>query len=558
MSLYVPIAFFLVVLIESLLVGSLALWWACRLLSIPGVNARRAFRVNLALVALGVFCQVLVNLLVGWAARHQDALLQLAVALGGLASIVMTQVAFLSKLLAAPQRKAFFAWLITSVPVVGLGLGLVLVARATLIEAFVVPTGAMAPTILGVHADRVCSCCGYEFAVNLSERLPPQGAARGFGRISVRPLVTSCPNCRQTDAIGPKAPLVGGDRIIVDKQASPRRWELVVFRYPEDRNIKFVKRLVGLPNETVEIVAGDVFVDGMRLQKPPHAAQELWLHVHDTAFRPKAPMSDAPGWRPRGEGSTWQERNGVWTGGDEEIEEQVLDYSGPITDFEAYNGQDPSSGADETERNAGDVLAACDVASLSGSGRFGMHWQFRQESVELYISAGGEVEIQVDPQEDGGEHGRDRLSGSLPAPLRAGDRIGFAVRDGQAYVVQNNRVALLLPFGPQDAKTAKQVSRDAAEPCRVALIADRCRVSLSRIVFVRDVYYTGGDAADDEFAMRGARNRPLKLGETEYFVLGDNSARSKDSRFYGDLQAADLLGAARWIYWPWKRWHAFR
>jgi hypothetical protein len=185
-----------------------------------------------------------------------------------------------------------------------------------------------------------------------------------------------------------------------------------------------------------------------------------------------------------------------------------------------------------------------------------MHWQFRQEAVELYISAGGEVEIQVNPQDVGAEHARDRLSGSLPAPLQAGDRIGFAVRDGQAYVVQNNRVALLLPFGPQDVETAKRVSRDAAEPCRLALIAHRCRVSLSRIVLVRDVYYMGGD--DDYFPLRGARNQPLKLGETEYFVLGDNSTLSKDSRFYGDLQDADLIGAARWIYWPRKRWHAFQ
>ncbi len=47
----------------------------------------------------------------------------------------------------------------------------------------------------------------------------------------------------------------------------PSRGEVVVFRFPEE-NRDFVKRIVGLPGDTVEIRAGQVFVNGEALDEP--------------------------------------------------------------------------------------------------------------------------------------------------------------------------------------------------------------------------------------------------------------------------------------------------
>ena len=48
----------------------------------------------------------------------------------------------------------------------------------------------------------------------------------------------------------------------------PKRGDIVVFRYPRDPSRDFIKRVVALPGETVEIKAGQVYVNNLRLEEP--------------------------------------------------------------------------------------------------------------------------------------------------------------------------------------------------------------------------------------------------------------------------------------------------
>ncbi len=48
----------------------------------------------------------------------------------------------------------------------------------------------------------------------------------------------------------------------------PQRQEIVVFTYPVDKKLDFIKRVIGLPGDTVEIVNKKVFVNGKPLQEP--------------------------------------------------------------------------------------------------------------------------------------------------------------------------------------------------------------------------------------------------------------------------------------------------
>ena len=48
----------------------------------------------------------------------------------------------------------------------------------------------------------------------------------------------------------------------------PSRGEIIVFRYPQEPSKDFVKRVVGLPGETVEVRSGTVYLDGLELREP--------------------------------------------------------------------------------------------------------------------------------------------------------------------------------------------------------------------------------------------------------------------------------------------------
>lgn len=63
-----------------------------------------------------------------------------------------------------------------------------------------------------------------------------------------------------------------GERVVVSKLAyrvgAPHRGDVVVFRFPADRRFRFIKRVIGLPGEAVEIRDGKVLVDGRALVEP--------------------------------------------------------------------------------------------------------------------------------------------------------------------------------------------------------------------------------------------------------------------------------------------------
>jgi signal peptidase I len=73
----------------------------------------------------------------------------------------------------------------------------------------------------------------------------------------------------------------------------------------------------------------------------------------------------------------------------------------------------------------------------------------------------------------------------------------------------------------------------------------------------RDIHRSDGKPGN------GIEGNPITLGPDEYYVLGDNSPISGDSRYWlhsidghqpGTLPRSHIKGVATWIYWPISRW----
>lgn len=65
--------------------------------------------------------------------------------------------------------------------------------------------------------------------------------------------------------------LEDGDVLIVDKLSyrfgDPERFDVVVFRYLYKENSYYIKRIIGLPGETVQIIDGEIYIDGQLLKE---------------------------------------------------------------------------------------------------------------------------------------------------------------------------------------------------------------------------------------------------------------------------------------------------
>ena len=48
----------------------------------------------------------------------------------------------------------------------------------------------------------------------------------------------------------------------------PERGDIVIFKYPDDESVDYLKRIIGLPGETVEIIRGKVYINGELLDEP--------------------------------------------------------------------------------------------------------------------------------------------------------------------------------------------------------------------------------------------------------------------------------------------------
>ena len=73
--------------------------------------------------------------------------------------------------------------------------------------------------------------------------------------------------------------LSNGDNLIVDKLTyhfkEPKRYDIIVFPYKYEENTYYIKRIIGLPGETVQVIDGYAYINGEQLASDIYGAEVM-------------------------------------------------------------------------------------------------------------------------------------------------------------------------------------------------------------------------------------------------------------------------------------------
>lgn len=492
----------------------------------------------------------------------------------------------------------------------------VLLFRTFAAEGYMISTGSMAPCLLGFHKRVVCPTCksmfpfgtAYDTDEDPESELPVASRSRAI-----------CPNCGQSGIDVSDVRRNHGDQLLVNKQAflyqSPKRWDIVVFRNPARPTEAYVKRAVGLPGDRIQIVGGDVVIDGKVSRKSYRQQIATRIMVHDYDFLPTDDEDFHPHWQivdPETEGPkgakprTWSSRASTFAfhGDPRRTEKQSVawveyhhwvrsggshDTSVPLEHwpenvdsasvpkaglrFDPRKGEFGVTGAlpkdiarrlldmtdDEPFRNAvrelyeaSHIVAISDEYGYNPVDEAGPPNPVRDLMVSMKISVEGsagefvvemtdgatvfsvvfdvirrEVQLFTEPLSEGmalnsqpmGIASKLEPVQSAPWPkslANNGGMIEISLFDKQVLIAIDGK-PLMDPW-PFELPAGTLPPRI---PIRFGARGSKIRVN--RLKLYRDVYYTDSRA-------RHAINRPYELKDDEYFVLGDNSPVSHDSR----------------------------
>ena len=453
-----------------------------------------------------------------------------------------------------------FEWLI-------IAFVLAFLVRGFVIEAYRIPTGSMADTFMGAHLRTQCPQCGYKYEFGFTPThygmrenavpggtLPPVIASR---------ITSRCPSCGSRNKAKSTDWISYGDRILVIKSLylffEPNRWDVIVFKNPSEPKINLIKRLIGRPGEEVEIIDGDVYINGQITRKPPKIQDELWMTVYDNDYHPVRPnQSSFNGhfWKLPFDmtGSNWKADTKTFTLNSLPGSINIMSYDTKLgNDFRAtyaYNELRYHKSAPICSDLKINFFATSEnLAGVVGAkvSKYGTVYTGK-------INYAGKMTIAKSMA------GAEEVLAQKQIYL---DCIGRAVE----FSFTNVDHQLILNFGkdklvhdlgrlPDDAGQRKFLTEPEAK------IFGSGKLTLSHVAIYKDIHYLGTKPGNGG-PTRASENNSFKLGKDEFFALGDNSPISSDSRWWnqegignngktyrpGVVPRDFLVGKAAFVYW---------
>src|SRR5262245_5920165 len=469
---------------------------------------------------------------------------------------------------------------------------LVLMLKLFVAEAFVIPTGSMASTLWGDQVRVQCPVCDCKF--------PVTAAARGGARVV--PRGTCCQNCGVEFDIPNPTDWNSGDRVLVAKYEyhihDPRRFDVPVFKYPEEpysraekSAMNYIKRLIGLPGETIAIYKGDLYrTDALKYEGKiqPNRSLDLWKHDYTYPNDPGAaayfngglfePIRKDPDQilavrrlvfdldlPPRGltgiAQTRWNPVPGAGTGW--VLTAKGFDHTGTATGWMRYYHVAPGSWKYITANGTTTIPKQPDLIrdhlayNVTDGSNPAQYWvpDLIVECSAKFDSASDKLTLELTKASDKFQAVFDngvcrllnvRAGVSEPTVMAetktritAGGTysLRFANVDSRLTVWVDGRP---LEFGagadypPPNRMSFEHTTDDLHEPARIGATGN---VSVTHVQLWRDVYYTCREPGD-------CRLETYYVQPGHYFCLGDNSASSADGRSWGLVPERLVLGRA--------------
>lgn len=470
------------------------------------------------------------------------------------------------------------------------------VFRGFVVEPFLIPTGSMAPTLMGAHMRFTSPETGYSWPVG-----PWQYA--DYASQTAKPIQggPGDPAIRVTDPMSKQSmdrvnvPRRAGDRIFVLKSVysfmDPERFDVVVFKCPFSPQENYIKRLIGLPGEQIALVDGDVFTrkdkdlpdtkanapdawsqPGWSIARKPERVQRaVWQPVFDTQYTPGASLPAMGGTGGRfstpwiGTSGTASDTKGWTTQGT-----LVYDYTGgepsaltwdtqrwPINDFYPYN--ETGRGQQSLIYPVSDVRVSFAIKPSSDAQPVSVRLFARRHEFEARI-AGTDATLRMRPAPLAGTPSTDDTnwtilgSGKLAAPLKAGEftsvEFWHADQALQLWVGEKQICSNGYDWTPAqrfEFSTGKSVDSivSGSAPGLPSELADPRTVQSPRV----SVEFGPGPvsvtrlalardlhyqpaSANQSMAFGADPRRMPTLNSNQFFMCGDNSPASLDGRLW--------------------------
>jgi signal peptidase I len=341
---------------------------------------------------------------------------------------------------------------------------------------------------------------------------------------------------------------------------------VIVFKCPTEPGTNYIKRLIGKPGETVEIIDGDIYINNVLQRKPAKVQDEMWMCVYNNDYQPVRKTED------RFNGHTWQQPftndiDSQWRYSPAEPTKLTLaDTAGKtnIMFYDTAKGNDFRAGYAYGDPRYYKNIPYCSDLMMNYYARFdgeqssvGIGLSKYQTLYKAYVDGQGTMIIEkVNAAGETKELARGK---ALPPAKGKSFFVKFANVDHQlVFEVENAKLVYDMGTGKNDA------GQRLAEIEPKALIFGTGGLTLNDVALYRDINYLSTRPDNKQPVDRGGEGNPFTLDKDQFFAMGDNSPDSADSRLWsmegignngknyrmGIVPRDYLVGKAFFVYWP--------